>query len=210
MRTKIEWTDWSLNPIKGKCKIGCPYCYAIRMYNRFKWNPDVKLDLNVFNRLPKKPSKIFLCSTHEMFGDWIPDEWIRAILSKVAEFPQHTFLILTKYPLRCSKFTFPNNVWLGVTVENQLKTDRIAVLKCLNVKTKFVSFEPLHSSIEYNLSNIDWVIIGSETGNRAGKIVPKKEWIENLIFLSRGWECKIFMKNNLKPYWDGELIQEFP
>ncbi|GAH61451.1 unnamed protein product [marine sediment metagenome] len=62
----IEWTDWTLNPIKGKCPVACPYCYARKMYDRFRWNPEVRFVPSVFNDLPKKPVRVFVGSTMEL------------------------------------------------------------------------------------------------------------------------------------------------
>lgn len=208
-KTKIEWTDYTKNPIKGKCLTRCPYCYAIRMYDRFGWNPEVRFEPKVLDEIRKirAPSKIFLCSTHEMFGNWILDEWVEEILDTAAKCPQHTFQILTKRPERAD-WIFPRNCWIGVTVESQRETWRITALKTLaNAKLKFVSFEPLQSEIECNLSGIDWIIVGAETGNRKGKIIPEKLWIEKLISQARDRDIPIFLKYNLK--WH-EKIQEFP
>lgn len=215
--TKIEWTDHTLNPIKGKCKTGCGYCYANRMYDRFKWNPNVRLRLDVFNELKtlKKASRIFLCSTHEMFGDWIDDFWISQIILIMHHYPQHSFQILTKCPERASTFYFPENVWLGTTITRQKEASNMQFLKVHFRKRnpdniKFVSFEPLHSRIHYDLKGIDWVIIGAETGNRRGKIVPEKEWIEDLIFYAKEENIPVFLKDNLKPFWDGGWFRELP
>ena len=85
-----------------------------------------------------------------------------------------------------------------------------------NVKAhfKFASFEPLHSGIDGGIyrviRNLDWLIIGAETGNRQAKIIPQKQWIEQVIKQADHWHFPIFMKDNLKPYWYGELRQEFP
>jgi len=210
-KTKIEWTDYTKNPIKGICKMGCDYCYAIAMYKRFKWNPEIRFVPEVLDEIEriKQPSKIFLCSTHEFFGRWIPNEWRRSVLNKIKEYPQHIFQILTKHIERACIWNFPDNVWLGVTIDKMVGT-RLICLRQSSAKIKFVSFEPLLGEIIIDLEGIDWIIIGAETGNRKGKVKPKEQWILNLLKEAEDHQIPIFMKNNLKPYYKGELIQEFP
>jgi protein gp37 len=210
-KTKIEWTDYTINPIKGKCKMNCDYCYALRLYDRFKWNPEIRFAFEEFDKLKKlkSPSKIFLCSTHELFGNWITNEQIEAILKFVHLYPQHIFQILTKNPVRMMGFVFPKNVWTGVTITNQEDVDsgKVVYLKQTYSTIKFISFEPLHSEIHCDLDGIDWIIVGAETGNRKGKIVPNPSWIENLIIQAGRYDIPVFIKNNIK--W-GKKIQEFP
>ena len=76
----------------------------------------------------------------------------------------------------------------------------------------FISFEPLHSAIEPGVAFtfLNWMIIGAETGNRKGKIIPKEEWIRDIIYFADHEKVPVFMKDNLKPYWHAELRQEFP
>jgi len=216
--TKIEWTDYTINPIKGKCRTGCSYCYATRMYDRFKWNPQVRLCLEEFNKLKslKKPSKIFLCSTHEMFGKWIPDDWIHNILHYVRMiYPQHTFQILTKNPERATKYNFPKNVWVGMTITKEDELYHQEVLDAIKASVRFVSYEPLLESLfgmAYNIvyPDIDWVIIGAETGSRKNRVNPERRWIEQIITDAKKHNIPVFLKDNLKPFWDGEWYREYP
>ncbi len=211
-KTRIEWTDYTANPIKGVCKTACPYCYARTLYTRFGWNKRVRLDLSAMDN-PPIGKKVFVCSTHEMFGDWIPDNWIHKILDEIWVNQRTTFQILTKNPKRAKDFCFPRNVWLGVTVESQREVLRIKYLQQSEAVVKFISFEPLRSDIawvEWQEDALQWVIIGAETGNRKGKIIPKREWVENIVDYCRRGRIPIFLKNNLKPVWGSRLIQEFP
>lgn len=217
-KTKVDWADHSINPIKGLCRGGCDYCYAKRMYTRFKWNPAVRLDLSVFDKLDsaKAGSKVFLCSTHDMYGQWIEYPWIKGIIERIYDYPDLTFIILTKNPARAWMYPLPDNVWLGVTVESQEEVWRLGTLIQPEIKAgkKFVSFEPLHGPISCSFANqqtgesISWFIIGAETGNRKGRIEPKEEWVAQLIVDHRG--TSVFMKDNLRPYILGRLIQQFP
>jgi len=223
-KTKIEWTDYTLNPIKGLCQHACWYCYARNIYKRFKLDEHVYLrphELTQIFKL-KKPSKIFLCSTHDMFGDWIPDEWINFILKEIEKFPQHTFQILTKNPKRVHKMSLklPDNIWFGITITNDdiLNHKRLSCLinsqKHIKAKIKFISFEPLLEEIKLiqtcHLVEINWIIIGALTGPKRNQYLPKAQWIRKIIDHTDKYNIPIFMKNNLKRYWDGEFRQEFP
>jgi len=214
----IGWTDYTGNPVKGLCPVGCDYCYAHRIYNRFHYDPTIRFDekeLKAPLKL-KKPSRIFVGSTIELFGDWIPDKWIEDILSVASYASQHTFQFLTKNPQKMARFIFPENCWCGTTITNDAAITRTHALRWLleevHASTKFVSFEPLHGQIyNYNdFKKLDWIIIGAETGNRKGKIAPREQWIEQIVEVANKGGVPIFMKDNLKPYWHGELRQEFP
>jgi protein gp37 len=187
-KTKIEWTDYTWNPVTG-CLHNCPYCYAKRIAMRFDGHFKPRFRSGRLNdKMPKKPSKIFVCSMSDLFGDWVKKEWIDAVLKVVNENPQQTFQFLTKNPKRYSEFTFPQNCWLGVTIDypNQGKIDELKKKD----NYKFISFEPLLGDMSgLDLSGIDWVIVGAMTGS--GAIKPRKEWIDNIKHKN------IFYKKNL-------------
>jgi len=219
-KTKIEWTDYTSNPIKGKCKMGCPYCYARKIYDRFKLNPEVRFTLDELSRIKKvkKPSMIFLCSTHEIFGSWIKKDWVEWIFDTVQQCPQHIFQILTKCPENVEKFisnrTMPDNIWFGITITGtETVYKQKIMLKCLDsiiAKIKFISFEPLLNKIGPeildDLDFIDWIIIGAQTNPLR---LPEKEWVEEILDYCRRQAKSVFMKDNLgKEY--RKLIQEFP
>lgn len=210
----IGWCNYTSNPIKGKCKTGCSYCYARKMYDRFKWDPEVRFVPEELAKISKlrKPSKIFMCSTHEMFGEWIPALWIVDILYACRELPKHIFQILTKNPKRAKNFTFPDNVWLGVTVTSPLDWPRVPLLLLSKVKLKFISFEPLLDDV-FNSPSLpdfsgfpymDWVIIGAQT---QPYLKPDHSWVYNIIDRARHEGIPIFIKNNLR--WT-EKIEEMP
>ena len=219
-RTKIEWTDYSWNPIVG-CKHGCWYCYARKLTQRFK-----KIFPNGFeptfypNRLKEpyelnRTSKIFVCSISDLFAPWTLIEWRDAVLDSIFQCPiKHTFQLLTKNPERIPSIDFPDNVWVGTTVTNESGDYRnIAKIVSVHAKIKFVSFEPLLAKLPYTISlkDIDWVIIGKLTGSR--KIDLRTAWVEDIIAECHNYEPHIpyFMKNNLQPtFCKEELKQEFP
>jgi len=181
------------------------------MYKRFGWDTHIRQDLTVFDDLfkLKKPSKIFVGSMHDIFGDWIPHHWIaeiRDIILNHTEFDKHTFIFLTKFPKRYLEFRFPNNCWLGTTItgkENNQSHIHGSFSGMDNIK--FISFEPLLAEPEpiTKYLSLDWIIIGGLTPKPA----HKKEWVQGLINQARERQIPIFIKPNLK--WN-KKIQEFP
>ena len=218
-RTKIEWCDLSWNPVKGMCPMGCSYCYARKLYKRFRWDPTIRLDeeeLEAPVRF-KKPAKVFVGSTIELFGRWVKRSWLQRIFEVVEECPQHTFLFLTKLPKRASLWSpFPSNCWVGMSIPKVIHTpssDTFLDLYWLKFRTlasvKFISFEPLLGDCsEVSLRGLDWIIIGAQTNPyRATKL----GWIEGILSQAEKEEIPVFMKDNLKRAWPwGYLIQEWP
>ena len=225
-KTKIEWADYTWNPIKGLCPVGCWYCYARKTYKRFgeqimgdyeDEEGGSSLDINTpfladpeAEKFPKKASRIFVCSTFELFHP-IADQW-RDDIFKVIEFhPEHTFFILTKLPQNID-CPMPENVWLGVSVETTMDMWRLAQIK--KYPKSFVSFEPLMGPISMpefvvSLDWIKWVIVGRLTGY--GKMRdPELDWIKYVAGTAEGQNVPVFLKNNLSGIWPGKLIQEYP
>ena len=199
-KTRIEWCNYTVNPIKGLCKHGCPYCYANRMSKRFKWNTEVRLDMSVFNNIYKLPkgSKIFVCSTHDIMGNWIPDEWIKQIIDVAFQYPEYTFMYLSKNPARYAEFNLWHNIWLGSTVT---KSDSVIYKSKDNIS--FISFEPLLKEFHNVTLATDWIIIGGLTP----KPVHKKEWVDILITQARSEDIPIFLKSNLHY---PEILKQYP
>lgn len=110
-KTKIEYVDFTVNPITGKCPHGCSYCYAERMRKRFKWPEKMEFKIEVLRKIRrrKKPTSIFMGSMFDLFSDKIIESWIDNILYICKLCPQHTFLFLTKNPKRYLEFKFPDN-----------------------------------------------------------------------------------------------------
>lgn len=213
----IGWVSKTINPIGGLCprEYRCSYCYVPPFYKRFGWKTEPHLKLEVFEqaRRRRKPTRYFLCSTHDLFGPWIPKEWIKAVLSTVDTLRQHTFLLLTKYPMRIHKqwrVQLPRNLWLGTTI-----TDQEAMLQCCPIGTsgatvRFISFEPLLGSViipDQFWADIDWIIIGALTlpGGRTRQ--PEPEWVDSLIWQADRHKIPVFMKDNLE--WENRR-REFP
>ena len=212
-KTKIEWADYTWNPIKGLCPLGCEYCYARKLYKRFNLDPTIRLDKKeLFAPLKlKKPSRIFVGSTIEVyFKQQIPYKWISSIIALSYDTPQHTYLTLTKLPLTLEGIEFPEWWWVGVTITFGERRDYV-LTKIIDLRDniKFISFEPLLGDGGHyvNLENIDWVIIGSQTQPLK---LPNKEWVEYIIDKADEQNIPIFLKNNLKPLLGENLRQEFP
>ncbi len=213
-QTRIEWTDWTVNPVVG-CTHKCNYCYARRFAKRrgigsccYDFIPHHHLERLYKIKPNQKHKKIFIDSMWDWNCKDNKEWWLHAIIEKMQECSQHTFQILSKRPKGYSQFKFPKNVWIGTSVNTMKNTHRIDKLIAGNPGIiKFVSVEPIHSRIEYDWSQVDWVIIGAETGNRRGKIVPEYNWIASIVNKAKSLGVPVFIKDNA--YWP-EVVREFP
>lgn len=196
MAHKIEWTEQTWNPSAGCTKIssGCKNCYAetmaIRLQamrvegyeNGFNFNVVPSRLLEPYKR--KKPTVYFVNSMSDIFHKHMPEDYLNKIFEVITLTPQHTYQILTKRADRMfeylSKRKIPKNIWLGVTVENRKEgLPRIDKLRNLNASVLFLSIEPLIEDLgDMNLENIDWVIVGGESGNKARPM--DKKWVVNI------------------------------
>ena len=214
VKDTIGWADWTVNPVTGKCPNNCWYCYSNRMYDRFKWNPEIQYHPERLDEIAKlkKPSRIFVGSTHDLFGDWIPKEWITEIIERLKPFRQHTFLFLTKKGRRYNEFIFCKNMLQGVTVTGEIGGENGIHNAYVPPKNSFVSFEPLLGDIPelFFPSLTSWVIIGAMTGH-GKQYQPQQEWIVDLVKRAEVRGIPIYMKSNLAEVWKPyKLIQEFP
>ena len=208
-KSKIEWTDYTWNPIKGLCPVRCWYCYARKIYKRFGWEKELLLKPSGSYRIKAtKPSKIFVCSTMELFHPDIPRSWRKIIFGVIESNPHHTFQILTKMPENIDR-PMPRNVWLGVSVTRAPDMWGTNVLKRKETKVSFISLEPFLDEITGIPEWLDWLIVGKLTGH-GKKYDPPREWIIDIVNVARDYKIPLFMKENLKDIWGKELIQEFP
>ena len=236
-KTKIDWCDSTWNPVTG-CLHGCEYCYARGIANRFgchatsgdkvsvvihpwedsetgrklpypyDFSPTLhKYRLNEYEG--KKGRNIFVCSMADLFGKWVPDSWIEEVFKACEKAPQHNYLFLTKNPKRYEelgeKGMLPDspNMWFGFS-----QTETINKSLYIPAGNIFVSVEPILKETRPCLT--DWVIVGAETGRRKDKVIPKREWIEQIVEDCRKYGIPIFMKSSLADIWGEPLIQEFP
>ena len=213
-RTKIPWAlnpdgtqGYSSNPVKGKCPVGCSYCYAERIRIRFKRSECLTFyhqELTAIKRR-RKPAGIFLGSAMELWHEntigIMPE-----IMETIRACPQHRFYLLTKCPQNLIKYSpFPSNAWVGVTMADGY-ADSLVHFKQVKVNKKYISFEPLlkwadwadWGMIKKALldAGINWVIIGAQTKPYKP---PKIEWVEEIVKAADSAGISVFLKDNLRP-----------
>ena len=144
--------------------------------------------------------RVFVCSMADLFGAWVPRDWIEAVLEQVRACPQWTFLFLTKNPKRLAEFTWPDNAWVGATVDTQARVARTEdAFRNVTARIKWISCEPLTDDLRFrSLDLFNWVVIGAKSQTTrcvAGQ--PHWEWVENLIRQARAAGCRCYIKPNL-------------
>ncbi len=165
----------------------------------------------------KNGRNIFVCSMADLFGPWIPDEWISKVLNACRNAPQHQYMFLTKNPKRYAELpefaALLDNFWFGTTITSSEDAFRAWQMPLARPNT-FLSIEPLLGPIDpgvLNLNTVSWVIIGAETGNRRGKVAPEKEWVDEIVTACRKRRVPVFMKESLSPVMGEEgMIREMP
>ncbi len=194
-RSKIEWTESTWNPITGCTKIseGCAHCYAERMARRLKamgqknYVNEFKVTMHPDTlNMPlswKKPQNIFVNSMSDLFHEDIPLDFIQDVFETMEKAHWHRFQILTKRAERLlalsGKLPWAENIWMGVTVESHHYKYRIDYLRNMPANVKFLSLEPLLTSLgQLNLSDIDWVIVGGESGPKSRPI--HIDWVREI------------------------------
>jgi len=210
--SRIEWTEQTWNPIVGCTKVsaGCKHCYAEVMAKRLKAMGTPGYEKGFSLRLiperlndplrRKKPTVYFVNSMSDLFHERVPAEYIDQVFEVMSATPQHSYQILTKRGERLASYfasrSVPGNVWLGVSVENKRHgVPRIDCLRQVPAKIRFLSVEPLLEDVgELDLTDIQWVIVGGESGPKARPMKP--EWAEavrlqceeqNVAFFFKQW-----------------------
>jgi protein gp37/uncharacterized protein YoxC len=211
----IEWALWSWNPVTG-CLHNCPYCYARDIANRFYqqgFTPmflPSRLGAPYHQRVPAQAEtelgyrNIFTCSMADLFGKWVPADWIEAVLDVARECPQWNFLFLTKFPNRLAEFTFPDNAWLGTSVDCQARVKN-AEQSFAKVKggVKWLSVEPMLEPLRFSaLDMFDWVVIGgASASSQTPAWSPPRRWVDELEAAARAAGCMVYEKTNLNARW---------
>jgi len=247
-QSNIEWTELTWNPVTGCSKIspGCKFCYAETMTKRltamgvekYKDGFKVRIHPDTLN-IPftwKKSKVVFVNSMSDLFHPDVPIEFIKAVFAVMNNTPQHIYQVLTKRSERlveiANELTWSPNIWMGVSVENEDYTFRIDDLSLTPAKVKFLSIEPLIGAVRtLHLENIDWVIVGGESGHKARPL--EKEWVdyikdkcqqERVAFFFKQWGKPKFNANQNDPtidathpkhakggcQLDGEIYREMP
>jgi protein gp37 len=212
----IEWARWSFNPITG-CKHNCPYCYArdiatserLAKVYPYGFAPTLHPKRLLGPRSMTVPSEaatdaryknVFLGSMADMFGGWVPKEWISAVLDMVREAPEWNFLCLTKFPKRMAEFDIPANAWMGTTVDLQARVDAAEIaFEKVTAGVRWLSCEPLIEPLRFaHLDRFNWIVIGgaSRTANTPDWR-PPFEWIADLVRQARDAGLKVYFKTNL-------------
>lgn len=183
-----------------------PYPYDfIPTFHRYRLN----------DYIGKKGRNIFVCSMADLFGEWVPDEWIKEVFAACEKAPQHNYLFLTKNPGRYvdlalrEKLPAKENMWYGSTMT---EPDMESFFS--EYHKTFWSIEPILTPFrrmeESKKQLPDWIIVGAETGRRKDKVIPEREWIEDILEDCRQRNIPLFMKSSLVDIWGEPLIQKFP
>ena len=218
----IEWTDATWNPLAG-CEMvspGCTNCYAMRMAARLEamgtskyegttrrtrgravWSGQVNLDERSLEEPLKwrRPRRIFVNSMSDLFQESVPAEFIRRLWTIMGQADWHTYQVLTKRPERMrmvlggADFPLLPHVWLGTSVESAEFVSRISHLRKARAEVRFVSFEPLLSSVgRVDLTGVAWAIVGGESGPKARPM--DRAWVEEIHHACRRYGTAFFFK----------------
>ena len=240
--SKIEWTESTWNPVRGCTRVseGCRFCYAERIAARFsgegmayeglaentkagpRWTQEVQIVRELLNEPLKwkKPRRIFVNSMSDLFHEKIELSYIQEVFAVMEEAHWHQFQILTKRAERLlelnSELPWSSNIWMGVSVEDERVINRIDALRQTDAHIKFLSLEPLLGALpNLKLDEIDWVIVGGESGPGAREM--KKKWVidirdqcagANVDFFFKQWGGK--RKSTTGRELDGRTYDEMP
>ncbi len=213
-KTKIDWCDCTINPVVG-CKNGCEYCYARKLNDRFHFIEnwcEPKLFLERLTQLKsKKPKSVFMNSMSDIC--WWEESWIELVLGVLNQYPQHNYIFLTKakgLPYRffySDTFEYKDNLFFGRSITRQKELSATDYCN-FNFWSIEPILEPIKIDFKNNYNNIKQVIIGAETGNRKGKIIPKKEWIDSIVKQCDDANVGVFMKSSLKEIMGKDFRQD--
>ncbi len=216
--TGIEWTEATWNPTTGcdRVSAGCDNCYALTLARRLKamGNPKYQNDGDPRTSGPgfaltphldqlslphrwKSPRVIFVNSMSDLFHPEVPDEFIEDVFRVMADTPRHTYQVLTKRSKRLAalgaQLLWPDNVWMGVSVESDQYCFRVRHLRSVPATVRFISAEPLLGPLDsIDLDGIDWLIAGGESGHHARPMHPR--WVLELRDKCVGADVPFFFK----------------
>lgn len=208
-KSNIEWTEMTWNPVTGCTKVsqGCKHCYAERMAKRLTamgaeryrngFSVTLHPDLVDIPRGWRLPRVVFVNSMSDLFHDDIPLAYIQRVFATMRDCPRHTFQVLTKRSERLAALAphlpWPENVWMGVSVEDARVLHRVADLQSVQAKVRFLSLEPLIGPLDsLPLDGMHWVIVGGESGPQARPM--RKEWVKDILRQCRSAKVPFFFK----------------
>lgn len=202
----ISWAAWSWNPVTG-CKHGCVYCYADDIAHRFypqgfapSFHPDRLAMPQNTKPAQSLNGRVFVCSMADLFGEWVPDEWIDVVIEKVRASPQWRFVFLTKNPERLLGINWPDNARVGTTVDSQARVSRAEnAFVAIDAPFTFVSCEPLRERVTFQQPELfDAFIVGAQSkSSRCPEMQPEYEWVEHLQYQARAAGATWYVKPNL-------------
>ncbi|MDD5338455.1 MAG: DUF5131 family protein [Dehalococcoidales bacterium] len=222
VKKSIGWADFTVNPVKGLCPVGCSYCYARRAYGRncnevFR-DKTIRYDVDVWNGVEKaRPNdRVFVGSTIDLFHP-LCSKWNDEIIETCESLAPTTFIFLTKCPENLPK-VWPDNCWVGVSATDfNMATYAMCGLREVKAKVKIISFEPLLKQItptapygpytvdmfarDLRFTGVKWVIIGAQTPYST-KTAPRIEWVKEIVDAADKTNIPVFLKNNLQPLID--------
>lgn len=214
----VSWARWTWNPVTG-CLHGCRYCYAREMANRVSYAATYpvgftplfhheRLDAPTNTNVPVSDDpadgRVFVCSMADLFGKWVPQEWIDAVYASMANAPQWRYLTLTKFPQRYKRVGVPPLMWAGASVDSQRRVKHTtAAMLDVPAAVRWLSLEPLLEPLVFDdLSWCDWVVIGSQsaTVQPDGPVpgfAPELGWVTDIVAQAREAGCAVYLKPNL-------------
>jgi protein gp37/ParB-like chromosome segregation protein Spo0J len=230
----ISWAAWSWNPVTG-CRHECRYCYARDLANRSSYSATYpvgftplfhheRLDAPANTTIPKEHAddpewrRVFVCSMADLYGKWVPKEWIDQVHTAMLAAPEWEYLLLTKFPSRYKQFELPPRAWVGTSVDTQRRVNiaENAFRDIEGVHVKWLSLEPLLEPLVFrDLSVFDWVVIGAQTETVQPwgvepAVSPKFEWVADLVAQAREAGCRVHLKPNLRTVPGMDLPNEYP
>lgn len=218
----VDWASWTWNPVTG-CWHGCDYCYARGIANQTdmqesypkQFEPTfhpARLHAPANTSVPKMLTRpadrnVFTCSMADLFGRWVPDDWIMQVFERVTLHPEWNFLFLTKFPQRLQAICdaldgFPDNAWVGCTVDAQARvTTAERAFANIRARVRWLSVEPMRERLTFsNLGMFDWLVMGGQSAsayNKTPAFQPEWEWVEHLWQQARTAGIKVYWKENL-------------